>query len=465
MVSGLVLKPKTTNERNTMTRPKRNDETIQVTKQDLMRMLTEDDAMKSLLQTLLQEVLEAEMDEALRAGKNERTSGRLGYRSGHYPRTLVTRVGKLELRVPQDRQGRFSTELFARYQRSEKALVAALMQMYVQGVSTRRVKTITEELCGHEFSASAISELNVKMDEELRRFMSRRLEEPYPYIILDARYERVRENGVGQSRAVLITLGIGWDGRRHVLAVELAGRESASSWKAHLLRLKERGLHGVQLAVSDDHAGLKRAIMEALPEAYWQRCYVHFLRNALDYLPRKQADDCLVELRWITIVTTRRKPAAIWPRGSPAGRTNTRNYARGSRRTSTRPSPSTAYRGRTTNTSSRPICSNGSTRRSSAAPCWCASSPTRPAAYGSSKPSPSRPTKSGSTKTATSTWTCSGNISNARLSPKPPERREADRLPATLRSIHERVARWQIQLFQQFAQLCHCHSRFPRAAL
>jgi putative transposase len=282
-----------------MTRPKRNDETIQVTKQDLMRMLTEDDAMKSLLQTLLQEVLEAEMDEALRAGKNERTSGRLGYRSGHYPRTLVTRVGKLELRVPQDRQGRFSTELFARYQRSEKALVAALMQMYVQGVSTRRVKTITEELCGHEFSASAISELNVKMDEELRRFMSRRLEEPYPYIILDARYERVRENGVGQSRAVLITLGIGWDGRRHVLAVELAGRESASSWKAHLLRLKERGLHGVQLAVSDDHAGLKRAIMEALPEAYWQRCYVHFLRNALDYLPRKQADDCLVELRWI----------------------------------------------------------------------------------------------------------------------------------------------------------------------
>lgn len=282
-----------------MTRPKRNDEPINVTKQDLMRMLTEDDAMKRLLQTLLQEVLEAEMDATVQAGKSERTSGRLGYRSGHYPRTLVTRVGKLELRVPQDRQGRFSTELFARYQRSEKALVTALMEMYVQGVSTRRVKTITEELCGHEFSASAISELNVKMDEELRRFMSRRLEEAYPYIILDARYERVRENGVGQSRAVLITLGIGWDGRRHVLAVELAGRESASSWKDHLLRLKERGLHGVQLVVSDDHAGLKRAIMETLPEAYWQRCYVHFLRNALDYLPRKQADDCLVELRWI----------------------------------------------------------------------------------------------------------------------------------------------------------------------
>ena len=299
MVDGWVTKPKTTNKGKTMIRPKRNDEPIQLTKQDLMKLLTEDDAMKHLLQKLLQEVLEAEMETALQASKSERTGGRLGYRSGHYPRTLVTRVGKLELKVPQDRQGRFSTELFERYQRSEKALVAALMQMYVQGVSTRRVKTITEELCGHEFSASAISELNVKMDEELKRFMHRRLDEAYPYIILDARYQRVRENGVGQSRAVLITLGIGWDGRRHVLSVELANRESTGSWKDHLLRLKERGLHGVQLVVSDDHAGLKRAIMEALPEAHWQRCYVHFLRNALDYLPRKQADDCLVELRWI----------------------------------------------------------------------------------------------------------------------------------------------------------------------
>ena len=209
MVDGWVTKPKTTNKGKTMIRPKRNDEPIQLTKQDLMKLLTEDDAMKHLLQKLLQEVLEAEMETALQAGKSERTGGRLGYRSGHYPRTLVTRVGKLELKVPQDRQGRFSTELFERYQRSEKALVAALMQMYVQGVSTRRVKTITEELCGHEFSASAISELNVKMDEELKRFMHRRRDEAYPYIILDARYERVRENGVGQSRAVLITLGIG----------------------------------------------------------------------------------------------------------------------------------------------------------------------------------------------------------------------------------------------------------------
>ena len=282
-----------------MTRPKRNDEPINVTKQELLRLLTEEDALKKLMQTLLQEVLEAEMDEALHAGKGERTAGRLGYRSGHYGRTLVTRVGKLELRVPQDRQGRFSTELFERYQRSEKALVAALLEMYVQGVATRRVAAITEELCGHSFSASAISTINQKLDGELTRFMSRRLEAAYPYIILDARYESVREEGISHSRAVLITLGIGWDGRRHVLAVELANRESTSSWKDHLLRLKERGLHGVQFVVSDDHPGLKRAVMEVLSEAHWQRCYVHFLRNALDHLPRKHADDCLLELRWL----------------------------------------------------------------------------------------------------------------------------------------------------------------------
>lgn len=282
-----------------MTRPKRHDEPIQLTKQELMQALIEDDAVRALLQRLLQEILEAEMEQALQAGRSERTAARLGYRSGYYTRSLVTRVGKLELRVPQDRQGRFSTELFARYQRSEKALVAALMEMDVQGVSTRRVKAITEELCGHAFSASAVSEINKKLDEELTRFMTRRLEEPYPYLILDARYERVREDGVGQSRAVLITLGIGWDGRRHVLSVELANRESTSSWKDHLIGLKQRGLHGVRLAVSDDHVGLKRAIMETLPEAHWQRCYVHFLRNALDHLPRKRADDCLTELRWL----------------------------------------------------------------------------------------------------------------------------------------------------------------------
>jgi putative transposase len=259
----------------------------------------QNDFLRPLVQAVVQEVLEAEMTEALGAEKSERTGQRAGYRSGHYSRKMVTRVGTLELRVPQDRQGRFSTVVFEQYQRSEKALVAALAQMYVQGVSTRKVKTITEELCGHEFSASSISAITAKLDGELEQFARRRLEEAFPYLILDARYEKVRDNGVITTRAILVALGIDWEGRRQVLAVEWANRESATSWKELLLQLKERGLHGVQLCVSDDHPGLKRAIGEVLPEALWQRCYVHFLRNALDHLPRKADDDCLTELRWL----------------------------------------------------------------------------------------------------------------------------------------------------------------------
>jgi putative transposase len=257
------------------------------------------DFLRPIVEAVLQELLEAEMSATLGAEKGERTAARLGYRSGYYGRTLVTRVGKLELRVPQDRAGRFSTELFERYQRSEKALVAALAEMYVQGVSTRKVKAITEELCGHSFSASAISAINTRLDEELAQFAGRRLDDAYPYLILDARYERVREAGVIGNQAVLLAIGIGWDGRRSILAVELANRESRSSWREFLLQLRERGLSGVEFVVSDDHAGLRQAIAEVLPEAAWQRCYVHFLRNALDYVPRKVDDDCLRELRWL----------------------------------------------------------------------------------------------------------------------------------------------------------------------
>lgn len=257
------------------------------------------DFLVPLVQEAVQTILEVEMEECLQAGKHERSAQRVGYRSGYYRRRLITRVGTLVLRVPQDRAGHFSTQVFEQYQRSEKALVAALAQMYVQGVSTRKVAAITEELCGHEFSASSISTITARLDEQLREFSQRRLEPEFPYVVVDARYERVREGGVIVSRAILIALGIDWEGRRQVLAVEYANRESQSSWREFLRQLKERGLSGVQFVVSDDHPGLKAAIREVLPEAWWQRCYVHFLRNALDYLPRKADDDCLQELRWM----------------------------------------------------------------------------------------------------------------------------------------------------------------------
>ena len=282
---------------------------------DVKELLARDqDFVRVALEALLQAALEAEMTEAIGAEKGERTETRLSYRSGYYGRSLITRVGTLELRVPQDRLGRFSTDLFARYQRSEKALVGTLAEMYVQGVSTRKVKAVTEALCGHSFSASAISAVNKSLDEALHKFAERRLAEPFPYLILDARYEKVREGGIIAGQAVQIAVAVDGEGRRQVLAVELANRESRSSWRDFLLRLKERGLFGVEFVVSDDHEGLRQAIREVLPGAAWQRCYVHFLRNALDHLARKLADDCLQELRWIydrrELVEVRRDIAA-----------------------------------------------------------------------------------------------------------------------------------------------------------
>jgi putative transposase len=262
-------------------------------------LMEQPDFLQPVVQAAVQSILEVEMEECLQAGKHERSEGRLGYRSGYYRRRLITRVGTMVLRVPQDRAGQFSTQVFEQYQRSEKALVASLAQMYVQGVSTRKVAAITEELCGHEFSASSISTITQKLDEQLEQFSRRKLEDEFPYVVVDARYERVREGGVIVSRAILIALGIDWEGRRQVLAVEYANRESQSSWREFLLQLQARGLHGVQYIVSDDHPGLKAAIREVLPGVWWQRCYVHFLRNALDYLPRKADDDCLQELRWM----------------------------------------------------------------------------------------------------------------------------------------------------------------------
>ena len=248
----------------------------------------EDDAFRRLLERIVQDVLQGEMDETLGAEKSERTGNRQGYRSGYYPRTLITRVGKLELRVPQDRQGRFRTEVFERYQRSEKALVGSLAEMYVQGVSTRKVKEITEQLCGHEFSAATVSRMNQTLDEELAKFASRRLEEEYPYVVLDARYEKVRVDGQVRDVAVLIATGVEHSGKRRVLGVSVSLSEAEVHWREFLSGLVARGLRGVRLITSDAHEGLaaaRRAVFGGVP---WQRCQFHLQQNAQAYVPRAE---------------------------------------------------------------------------------------------------------------------------------------------------------------------------------
>jgi len=263
------------------------------------------DPLKALLRHTIQQVLEEELTSFLNAEPYTRTEERRGYRNGYKPRTLKTRVGRLELMVPKDREGRFQTELFARYQRNEKALVLAIIEMYIQGVSTRKVKKITEELCGLEISRSQVSTLTKSLDAEVTAWRMRKLDKPYPYLVVDARYEKIRRDGAIIPQGVLIVIGIDAEGYREVLGVWCADSESEASWSAVFRELKERGLHGVSYVVSDDHTGLTKAISCQFQGVIWQRCQVHFIRNVLSKVPKKDRGRILAHLREITGASSR----------------------------------------------------------------------------------------------------------------------------------------------------------------
>jgi transposase-like protein len=255
--------------------------------------------LREVVQGALQAILETEMTAHLGAARYERSGERTGYRNGSKPRTLKTRVGTLELRVPQDRDGTFSTALFARYQRNEQALVLTLMEMYLQGVSTRKVAAITEELCGTSFSKSQVSALAGRLDAELAAWRERPLRAAYPYLCVDARYEHVRIDGRVVSQGVLVVAGVRGDGRREVLAVEVADTESEATYHDLFRRLKARGLCGVVLVTSDDHAGLRAAVARHFQGASWQRCQVHFTRNLLGLVSAKHRGRLAEEVRGI----------------------------------------------------------------------------------------------------------------------------------------------------------------------
>ncbi len=228
--------------------------------------------LKEIVERVLQEVLEAEITEHVGAAPHERTDARKGHRNGHKPRMLRTRVGALNLLVPQDREGTFSTRLFARYQRNEKALCLALMEMYVEGVSTRKVKDVTEELCGASFSKSLVSSLAGRLDAELEAWRVRRLQaQAYPYLFVDARYEKARMDGQIVSQGVLVVSAVRDDGFREILAVEVSDTESEATYQELFRSLKRRGLKGVELVVSDDHEGLKAAIFRHFQGVAHQR--------------------------------------------------------------------------------------------------------------------------------------------------------------------------------------------------
>ena len=219
---------------------------------------------KRLLQESLQHLLEAQMTQFVGAVPGERTQARTGYRAGHVTRSLTTRLGALELRVPRDRARRFSTELLDRYPRSERALIATLGQMFVRGCKVANVKAVAEELCGHALSGSTLQQIDKGLDAALARYERGALEAAYPCLILQARRGRVHLGGAIRSRVVLMAIGSKREGRRQVLGVELVNRVSATSWKALLRRLKDSGLHGVKWVAGDDHDGLRQAVRGTL---------------------------------------------------------------------------------------------------------------------------------------------------------------------------------------------------------
>jgi transposase-like protein len=258
-----------------------------------------DEWMRDLLEWLLQEVLDLEFSQFLGAAPYERSQDRKGYRNGYYQRELFTRVGRLTLRVPRDRQGRFSTEIFERYQRSEKALVLALQESYLQGVSTRKVKKITEKLCGVQFSKDQVSSMAQELDEELAAWRSRPLETAYPYLVVDAHYEYVREDGQVESDGVLLVKGIGAGGYREILSVFVAPTEEETTWNEVFADLLQRGLDAgeVECITSDEHKGLRKAMRRHLPKATWQRCQTHYQRNAAGKVPAKAREEVHAGLR------------------------------------------------------------------------------------------------------------------------------------------------------------------------
>ena len=255
-------------------------------------LLSGQDGLAKLVEAVLNQILEAQVAETLGAERHERTEERAGYRNGYRPRTLYTRVGPVTLLVPQTREGAFSTEIFKRYQRSEQAFVLALMEMVVQGVSTRKVSAITEELCGASFSKSTVSALCAGLDARVRAFNERRLEgATYPFVLVDALFVKSREGDRVVSRAALVVSGIRSDGYREILGVKIGDTESFATWDETFRWLKGRGLQGVMFVVSDSHGGLTQATAKHFQGASWQRCQVHLMRNLLAHAPVKVRAD------------------------------------------------------------------------------------------------------------------------------------------------------------------------------
>lgn len=268
---------------------------------DLLQSLFQSDqGLPLLLQHVLNQILQMQASEQLQAEPYERSEDRTDHRNGSYTRSLTTRVGTLKLHVPRLRNGQFSTELFSRDQRSEQALILSLMEMVVQGVSTRKVTEITEELCGTSFSKSPVSDLCKRLDPAVQSFNERDLSErTYPFVLVDAIVLKVRENRRIRQMSMMVAVGVNDQGFREILGLRVGDKESYANWHDFFGWLKQRQLRGVDLVVSDSHVGLVQAVQTQFIGCTWQRCQTHFTRNILDQAPKTLMSEIQQQVRAI----------------------------------------------------------------------------------------------------------------------------------------------------------------------
>jgi transposase-like protein len=269
--------------------------------EDLLQGENEQDHLKAMVEVMLRQIMHEEVLRHLEAGPYERTSSRKGHRNGYKKRSLNTRLGKLEFEVPQVRGAQpYRPALFERWQRSERALLVACAEMYYLGVSTRKVSHVLEQMGGFSLSAATVSKVAAELDEKLEEFRSRRLDDQkWLYVFVDARYEKVRHAGKIVSRAVLIVAGVNDDGRREILTWRLGDSESEQTWSGIFSELKRRGLKGMEFLISDDHKGIEAAMRRHFPDASWQQCQTHFIRNALSKVSYRDHKELAEDLKAI----------------------------------------------------------------------------------------------------------------------------------------------------------------------
>ena len=263
-----------------------------------MQGSTEGDFLQGLLRHMMQYVMEVDVESHIGAERHERTNDRKGHRNGHKPRSFNTRMGKMELQVPQVRgMEPYSPLFFAKWQRSERALLVACAEMYFMGVSTRKVKNVLRKMSGFELSASTVSCVAAELDEHIKEFRNRRLDEyTWPYLVVDATYVSVRQHGRVTKQAMLVVAGINNEGRREILTWGMEGRESEDTYTDLFCELKRRGVKGVKWIISDGHLGIQAAVSKQFAGVSWQRCWVHFMRNALAKVRHKHKKGLAKEL-------------------------------------------------------------------------------------------------------------------------------------------------------------------------